>query len=101
LTEGKAIAVSSVTQHRSRSDLIGQRLLDEDLDLHAKREKAAAAGRIRPPFATPSRRLKISPVYLEKLRKITIDAHRNASKPVVILAIKDEAIQYLEKTNPD
>ena len=33
--------------------------------------------------------------------KITMDAHRNASKPVVILAIKDEAIQYLEKINPD
>src|SRR6516164_7550947 len=29
LAEGKAIVVSRVTQHRSRSDLIGQRLLDQ------------------------------------------------------------------------
>ena len=32
---------------------------------------------------------------------ITIDAQRNASKPAVILAIKDEAVQYFEKINPD
>jgi branched-chain amino acid transport system substrate-binding protein len=31
---------------------------------------------------------------------ITIDAKRNASKPVVILAIKDDRIQYLEKISP-
>ena len=32
---------------------------------------------------------------------ITIDAKRNASKPVVILAIKDQKIQFLEKINPN
>jgi branched-chain amino acid transport system substrate-binding protein len=32
---------------------------------------------------------------------ITIDPGRNASKPVVILAIKDERIQYFEKINPN
>jgi branched-chain amino acid transport system substrate-binding protein len=32
---------------------------------------------------------------------ITIDAHRNASKPAVILSIKDDTIQYFEKINPD
>ncbi len=32
---------------------------------------------------------------------ITIDAQRNASKPAVILAIKDQQIQYLEKINPN
>ena len=31
---------------------------------------------------------------------ISIDSKRNASKPVVILAIKDDRIQYLEKINP-
>jgi len=31
---------------------------------------------------------------------ITIDAKRNASKPVVILAIKDQQIQFFEKINP-
>jgi branched-chain amino acid transport system substrate-binding protein len=32
---------------------------------------------------------------------ITIDAHRNASKPVVILAIKNQEVQYFEKINPN
>jgi branched-chain amino acid transport system substrate-binding protein len=32
---------------------------------------------------------------------ITIDAKRNASKPVVILAIKDQQIQFFEKINPN
>jgi branched-chain amino acid transport system substrate-binding protein len=32
---------------------------------------------------------------------ITIDAHRNASKPAVILSIKDDTVQYFEKINPD
>src|SRR5246127_3097397 len=32
---------------------------------------------------------------------ITIDANRNASKPVVILAIKDQKVQFLEKINPN
>jgi branched-chain amino acid transport system substrate-binding protein len=32
---------------------------------------------------------------------ITIDAQRNASKPAVILAIKDQHVQYLEKINPN
>jgi branched-chain amino acid transport system substrate-binding protein len=32
---------------------------------------------------------------------ITIDAKRNASKPVVILAIKGQKIQFLEKINPN
>jgi branched-chain amino acid transport system substrate-binding protein len=32
---------------------------------------------------------------------ITIDAQRNASKPVVILAIKDQQVQYFEKINPN
>jgi branched-chain amino acid transport system substrate-binding protein len=31
---------------------------------------------------------------------ITIDSHRNASKPVVVLAIKEGRIQYFEKINP-
>jgi branched-chain amino acid transport system substrate-binding protein len=31
---------------------------------------------------------------------ITIDAHRNASKPAVILAIKDQHVQYYQKINP-
>ena len=33
--------------------------------------------------------------------KITIDAQRNASKPAVILAIKDQHVQYFEKINPN
>jgi len=33
--------------------------------------------------------------------KITIDSNRNASKPVVVLAIKDERIQFFEKINPN
>src|SRR6478672_1364300 len=33
--------------------------------------------------------------------KITIDAQRNASKPAVILAIKDQQVQYFEKINPN
>jgi branched-chain amino acid transport system substrate-binding protein len=32
---------------------------------------------------------------------ITIDSKRNASKPVLILAIKDERVQYFEKVNPN
>jgi branched-chain amino acid transport system substrate-binding protein len=32
---------------------------------------------------------------------ITIDSNRNASKPVVVLAIQDERIQYFEKINPN
>ncbi|MBV9642118.1 MAG: ABC transporter substrate-binding protein [Verrucomicrobia bacterium] len=32
---------------------------------------------------------------------ITIDAQRNASKPAVILAIKDQQVHYLEKINPN
>ena len=32
---------------------------------------------------------------------ITIDAERNASKPVVILAIRDGGIHFFEKINPD
>jgi branched-chain amino acid transport system substrate-binding protein len=32
---------------------------------------------------------------------ITIDAQRNASKPAVILAIKDQQVQYFEKINPE
>jgi branched-chain amino acid transport system substrate-binding protein len=32
---------------------------------------------------------------------ITIDAQRNASKPVVILAIKDQEVQYFEKISPN
>jgi branched-chain amino acid transport system substrate-binding protein len=32
---------------------------------------------------------------------ITIDAQRNASKPAVILAIKDQHVQYFEKINPN
>jgi len=32
---------------------------------------------------------------------ITIDSNRNASKPVVILAIKEERVQYFEKINPN
>lgn len=32
---------------------------------------------------------------------ITIDAHRNASKPAVILAIKNQEVQYFEKINPN
>ena len=32
---------------------------------------------------------------------ITIDAKRNASKPVVIMEIKNQAVQYFEKINPD
>ncbi|MBV8141405.1 MAG: ABC transporter substrate-binding protein [Verrucomicrobia bacterium] len=32
---------------------------------------------------------------------ITIDAQRNASKPAVILAVKDQKVQYFEKINPD
>jgi len=32
---------------------------------------------------------------------ITIDARRNASKPVVILAIKPQQVQYFEKINPN
>jgi branched-chain amino acid transport system substrate-binding protein len=32
---------------------------------------------------------------------ITIDAKRNASKPVLILAIKNERVQYFEKVNPN
>jgi branched-chain amino acid transport system substrate-binding protein len=32
---------------------------------------------------------------------ITIDAQRNASKPAVILAIKDQQVQYFEKINPN
>jgi branched-chain amino acid transport system substrate-binding protein len=33
--------------------------------------------------------------------EITIDAQRNASKPAVILAIKDQQVQYFEKINPN
>ena len=33
--------------------------------------------------------------------QITIDAQRNASKPAVILAIKDQQVQYFEKINPN
>jgi branched-chain amino acid transport system substrate-binding protein len=33
--------------------------------------------------------------------KITIDSHRNASKPAVIMAIKEQQIQYFEKINPN
>ncbi len=32
---------------------------------------------------------------------ITIDSRRNASKPAVILAIKDQQVQYFEKINPN
>jgi branched-chain amino acid transport system substrate-binding protein len=32
---------------------------------------------------------------------ITIDPNRNASKPVVVLTIKEERIQYFEKVNPN
>jgi branched-chain amino acid transport system substrate-binding protein len=32
---------------------------------------------------------------------ITIDSNRNASKPVVVLAINEERIQYFEKINPN
>jgi branched-chain amino acid transport system substrate-binding protein len=32
---------------------------------------------------------------------ITIDAQRNASKPAVILAIKDQQVQYFEKVKPN
>jgi branched-chain amino acid transport system substrate-binding protein len=32
---------------------------------------------------------------------ITIDPQRNASKPAVILAIKDQHVQYFEKINPN
>jgi branched-chain amino acid transport system substrate-binding protein len=32
---------------------------------------------------------------------ITIDAHRNASKPAVILAIKNQEVRYFEKINPN
>jgi branched-chain amino acid transport system substrate-binding protein len=32
---------------------------------------------------------------------ITIDALRNASKPVVILAIKNQEVQFFEKVNPN
>ena len=32
---------------------------------------------------------------------ITIDAQRNASKPVVILAIKNQQVQFFEKVNPN
>jgi branched-chain amino acid transport system substrate-binding protein len=32
---------------------------------------------------------------------ITIDSNRNASKPVVVLAIRDGRIEYFEKINPD
>jgi branched-chain amino acid transport system substrate-binding protein len=32
---------------------------------------------------------------------ITIDSSRNASKPVVVLAIKENRIQYFEKINPN
>jgi branched-chain amino acid transport system substrate-binding protein len=32
---------------------------------------------------------------------ITIDSNRNASKPVVVLAIKEDRIQYFEKINPN
>ena len=33
--------------------------------------------------------------------EITIDTQRNASKPAVILAIKDQQVQYFEKINPN
>jgi len=33
--------------------------------------------------------------------QITIDTQRNASKPAVILAIKDQQVQYFEKINPN
>ena len=33
--------------------------------------------------------------------KITIDSHRNVSKPAVIMAIKEQQIQYFEKINPN
>jgi branched-chain amino acid transport system substrate-binding protein len=33
--------------------------------------------------------------------KITIDARRNASKPAVIMAIKEQQIQYFEKISPN
>src|SRR6202166_55329 len=33
--------------------------------------------------------------------QITIDARRNASKPAVILAIKNQQVQYFEKINPN
>ncbi|HEY2122289.1 MAG TPA: ABC transporter substrate-binding protein, partial [Chthoniobacterales bacterium] len=32
---------------------------------------------------------------------ITIDAKRNASKPAVILEIKNQTVQYFEKINPN
>jgi branched-chain amino acid transport system substrate-binding protein len=32
---------------------------------------------------------------------ITIDVHRNASKPAVILAIKNQKFEYFEKINPN
>jgi branched-chain amino acid transport system substrate-binding protein len=32
---------------------------------------------------------------------ITIDSHRNASKPVVVLAIREGRVQYFEKINPN
>jgi branched-chain amino acid transport system substrate-binding protein len=32
---------------------------------------------------------------------ITIDAKRNASKPAVIMEIKNQAVQYFEKINPN
>jgi hypothetical protein len=32
---------------------------------------------------------------------MTIDASRNASKPAVILEIKNQAVKYFEKINPN